>query len=199
MYLKSLPSLFATSGAKFSEDKKYRYTLWRQWNSAGERVAFVMLNPSTADAWTNDPTVERCHRRAIQWGFGSLVVVNIFALRSTDPAKLYTDSDPVGPENDKHLHHAAKYSHLIVCGWGSHGKLLKRGDTALAILRAASAKLPFCLKQNADGQPAHPLYLPYSLKPFPILSPNVTYTLDHRPTLDMVADCAAANYADDLL
>lgn len=90
-------SLFEQSGAAFSPCRRYRYRLWRTWGDAAPAV-FVMLNPSTADEIENDPTVERCERRARAMGFGGLRVANIFSLRSTDPTALYTSDDPVGPE-----------------------------------------------------------------------------------------------------
>ncbi|MEH6402829.1 MAG: DUF1643 domain-containing protein, partial [Sneathiella sp.] len=87
---------FKESGAEFSDCNKYRYSLWRRWD-AGPTVSFLMLNPSTADGSSNDPTVERCHRRAVAMGFGALEVINIFGFRATDPKDLKKAKDPVGP------------------------------------------------------------------------------------------------------
>ena len=98
-----MSSLFPeSSGATFSPCRRYRYTLWRQWDERPP-ATFIMLNPSTADETANDPTVERCQRRAQAMGYGGVRVANIFALRSTDPRALYTAEDPVGPENDHAL------------------------------------------------------------------------------------------------
>src|SRR5690349_18454685 len=109
------------SSASFSDDMVYRYRLGRCWDPLLPPMVFVMLNPSTADHNQNDPTVERCERRArSRVGIGGLEVVNIFALRSTDPMALYKHSDPVGPENDMSIVTAAKSSGIVVCGWGKH-------------------------------------------------------------------------------
>src|SRR5512133_2959068 len=94
---------YIASGATFSRDRRYRYSLWREWNRDLSRVAFVMLNPSTADEARLDPTIRRCLGYAHAWGCGSFVVGNLFALRSTDPAALYRADDPVGRANDAAL------------------------------------------------------------------------------------------------
>ena len=88
----SLNDLFCKSGAQFSACNRYRYRLWRIWDESRKPLVMVMLNPSMANADQNDPTVERCQRRALKMGFGGLRVVNIFALVSTDPAALYQGS-----------------------------------------------------------------------------------------------------------
>jgi len=98
------------TSATFSDCRTYRYSLTRRWGD-GEIQTWLMLNPSTADEVKNDPTVERCQRRAQQSGFGALEVVNIFALRSTDPSALYVDGiDPIGPDNDQYILDAAARS-----------------------------------------------------------------------------------------
>lgn len=157
------------SGATFSPCRAYRYELRRIWNPcvAGTALAcFIMLNPSTADEVANDPTVERCERRARSWGWDGLIVANLFALRSTDPKALKTHLDSIGPVNDDSILWAAMQSKLVVCAWGIHGKLGGRSAAVLALLRGTGIAL-HALKVNADGEPAHPLYLPYSLSPVP--------------------------------
>lgn len=154
----------ATSGARFSPCGAYRYTLWRKWEPREKSLCFVMLNPSTADAEKNDPTVERCERRARQLGFGGLLVVNLFALRSTDPAALYTHVDPVGPENDNIIRAAAQLGGQVVCGWGGHGRLRDRGTHVLAAIRSVGVT-PYALEFNSDGTPRHPLYVSYDIVP----------------------------------
>jgi hypothetical protein len=159
------------SGAIFSDDMKYRYRLWRRWNfdSEGGVCVFCMLNPSTANESFNDPTVERCERRARDLGFGSLEVVNIFALRSTDPQALYNDPDPVGPKNDDIIYavidNAFNNGGMAVMAWGEHGKLRGRGEAVLDMLERRGTLYVHALKLNRSGQPAHPLYLPYAAQP----------------------------------
>jgi len=157
-------SLFETTGAAFSPCRRYRYRLWRVWDETKAPAVFVMLNPSTADEVENDPTVERCARRARAMGFGGLRVANIFALRSTDPSALYSDGDPVGPDNDTAILESIAGAGLVVCAWGGHGRLNGRGDAVLALIRGAGA-IPNYLKINSDGTPGHPLYVGYSVQP----------------------------------
>ncbi len=154
-----------SKSAQFSDDRRYRYTLTREWRD-GPSVAFCMLNPSTADETANDPTVERCQRRAHMSGFGKLVVVNLFAYRSTDPKVLRLVSNPVGPRNDEAIIGACSAAQLVVCGWGVHGALYGRGAAVLAMLREAKI-VPHALRINGDGCPAHPLYIGYETKPQP--------------------------------
>lgn len=157
------------SGAMFSPCRKYRYRLWRTWGESAPAV-FVMLNPSTADETDNDPTVERCERRAKAMGFGGLRVANIFALRSTAPAALYASDDPIGKDNDAAIIESVSGSGLVVCAWGTHGNLLRRGEKVLEMIRG-SGIVPHYLKLNNDGTPKHPLYVGYDVKPQPWMTP----------------------------
>ena len=100
----------------------YRYTLERTWDRKKERVLFIMLNPSRADETSDDATVQRCKAFANDWGYGGLVVGNLFALIATNPRKLVAHSDPVGPENDSHLLRLGKDCSLVVVAWGNAGK-----------------------------------------------------------------------------
>lgn len=148
------------NGAEFSPDRVHRYTLWRIWDSGRPYAAFVGLNPSTADEYKNDPTVRRCINYARDWGYGGLVMLNIFGFRSTDPKNLYTAADPVGPENNYHIQKASKDSGITVAAWGNHGELMNRGDTVRELLTD-----PHCLKITKIGCPGHPLYLRKDLQP----------------------------------
>lgn len=152
------------TGATFSACRKYRYTLWRIWDENAPPAMFLMLNPSTADETHNDPTVERCQRRAEMLGYGGMMVCNIFALRSTDPKALYLSDDPIGPENDAAIREGAGIASLIICGWGAHGKYLGRGRAVHAMLTGRGYK-PHCLRLTKDGQPGHPLYIGYDVQP----------------------------------
>lgn len=144
------------SQALFDPSERYRYWLARMWDPSLPTVNFLMLNPSTADQYQLDPTVTRCLHYARRWGFGALIVTNIFAYRSTDPKALYTLDDPVGPENDAYLLKAAAQVGLRVVAWGTHGALLGRHEAVLALL----AEYPLtALGVTQEGFPKHPLYL----------------------------------------
>jgi hypothetical protein len=158
-------SLFAEpSTARFSEDGEYRYALARAWPGGRGAVNFIMLNPSTATAELDDPTIRRCIGFARSWGYQRLVVTNLFALRSTDPAALRKHPDPVGPENAVAILEAAG-AELVICAWGRHGELAGRGHTTARALALLDVPLKV-LRLTAGGQPAHPLYLPGDLRPF---------------------------------
>ena len=103
--------------AVLSECGSYRYALTREW-ADGKCVAWLMLNPSTADADIDDPTIRRCIGFARQWGYGRLVVVNLFALRATDPRVLVRNADPVGSKNDFYIAKAMKEAQEVICAWG---------------------------------------------------------------------------------
>ncbi len=161
-----LSDLFMQTGAVFSPCKTYRYRLWRTWDATKKTIVFLMLNPSIADENQNDPTVERCQRRAMAMGFGGLQVVNIFSLVSTDPQGLYTCDDPVGPENNAAILDAVKDAGMVVCAWGTHGEHVNRAREVVDLLKAIGVS-PQCLGQNADGSPKHPLYVAYANTPKP--------------------------------
>ncbi len=145
------------SGALFDQSGRYRYLLWRAWDDGARRAAFIMLNPSTAGAAIDDPTIRRCIAYARAWGYGVLYVGNLFAYRATDPRALYGANDPIGPENDAYLVAIARRCDLIVCAWGVHGALGDRGAAVLALLGAIAPV--YCFGCTKDGHPRHPLYL----------------------------------------
>jgi hypothetical protein len=154
----------AESQAVYSPCEAYRYALTRVWDVSAPRAVFVMLNPSTATEVQNDPTVERCERRARALGFGGFRVVNIFAYRATDPRLMRAQADPVGPGNDAALVEAAAWGDQIICAWGNHGAHLGRGAAAEALLRAQGKPL-FHLSLTKEGVPKHPLYIGYAVQP----------------------------------
>lgn len=154
------------SAAHYSACERYRYSLERCWNPAGRRALFVLLNPSTATEVRNDPTVERCERRARAWGYGAFRLCNLFAWRATDPRAMRIAADPVGDANDAMLEESAVAADLILCGWGRHGAHLGRGRAVEARLRSARLRL-WHLGLTRDGQPRHPLYVGYRVEPEP--------------------------------
>lgn len=154
------------SHAVYSPCDRYRYSLTRTWDIAAPQWLFVMLNPSTATEARNDPTVERCERRARAAGAGGFAVANIFAFRATDPRAMRAEADPVGPGNDAALRGAADRADLILCAWGGHGAHLSRGRAVAAMLRATGRPL-LHLGLTAGGEPRHPLYVGYAVTPQP--------------------------------
>jgi hypothetical protein len=164
--------LFTETGtegaAVLSDDLAYRYMLRRTWCPHGPHVNFVMLNPSTADASEDDNTIKRCMRFARDWGYGGIVVTNLFALRSTDPSALKTHPAPIGPENDAYLRSWARSCGLIVCAWGNDGAIMGRAVKVLDIFRREMIEVT-ALKVTQEGHPCHPLRLPASLTPKPYL------------------------------
>lgn len=158
----------APSTATYSDCERYRYALTRTWDANGTKVQFVMLNPSTATEVQNDPTVERCERRARALGHGAFRVTNIFAWRATDPRLMRAAKDPVGCANDAAILEGAVWAHQTICAWGTHGEHLGRGAQVAELLRASGAPL-FHLGLSKAGHPKHPLYIAYTQQPQPWL------------------------------
>jgi hypothetical protein len=156
----------AASIAVYSPCEIYRYNLTRDWGGTGGRVLFVMLNPSTATEVQNDPSVERCERRARALGYGAFRVCNIFAFRATDPRVMRAAPDPVGPGNDAAIAEGAAWADAVVCAWGTHGAHLGRGAAVAALLRGTGRPL-FHLGLTKGGAPRHPLYVGYAQAPEP--------------------------------
>lgn len=150
-------------GALLSEDRKYRYVLWRIWGETKPSVMFIGLNPSTADEKEDDPTIRRCINFAKDWGYGSIFMTNLFALRSTRPKKLYSSSNPVGIDNDRYLIEYADKSELIIACWGNHGSFQNRSNEVAKLINNLC-----CLEINKSGEPKHPLYIKkdVEIKPF---------------------------------
>lgn len=162
----SLPTI-EHRGAMLSPDGKYRYSLERRWAGAAYDSPFVlwcMLNPSTADAHTDDATIRRVIGFTDAWGFARAVVVNLYAYRATDPSELdgLDAAELAGPDNDMHLRYwlNSRQRRMLICAWG--GNRFKCLPVPSVIMDAAR----YALRLNADGEPAHPLYLPATLQPF---------------------------------
>lgn len=153
-----------TQGAEFSVCRRYRYSLWRHWGESSEGYAmFIGLNPSTADETVNDPTVRRCIGFAQDWGYGGLVMTNLFSFRATKPGDMKASAEPIGPENDDYLTRLARDAAVVVAAWGNHGSHLGRADTVVSLLPGLQH-----LALTQRGQPGHPLYLASSLRPVPL-------------------------------
>lgn len=148
--------------ATFSHDRLYRYSLHRIWSREQPPAMFVGLNPSTADEQTNDPTVRRCIRFARDWGYGGLVMTNLYAWRATDPNGLRVPADPVGPGNDAALRELAAAAGIVVCAWGSwDGPDPMRAAIVVDLLPEEI----HILGLTRNRQPRHPLYMPAATKP----------------------------------
>ena len=153
--------------AVISDCGTYRYLLTRGGGARG--VTFVMLNPSTADADQDDPTIRRCIGYADAWGYGQLAVVNLFAFRATEPAAMWDACDAngvdiIGPLNDDHIEDVCLAASLVVCAWGNQATRRSRAATVLRRLREIGIR-PYTLRLSKQGQPCHPLYLPGNLTP----------------------------------
>ena len=143
------------STAFYSPCLQYRYGLRRTWDSGGGEILFVMLNPSTATEERNDPTIERCQRRAARLGFGGMRIANLFAWRATRPADLRGADDPVGLENDALLLAWTSDVALTIAAWGVHGAFRDRAAQVAPLLRGEVRHLGL----TRDGHPRHPLYV----------------------------------------
>ncbi len=146
--------------AKLSRCRKYRYALWRTWDTQKPYVLFVGLNPSTADEHNDDPTLIRCMNFAKTWGYGGVCMANLFAFRATAPADMKAATDPIGKQNNVWLKKLAKEAGVVIAAWGNDGSYLSRSAEVKAMLPELH-----CLKHNKSGEPAHPLYQPATAKP----------------------------------
>ena len=156
---------------------QYRYRLTRDLVlvSTPSTCLFVMLNPSTADAENDDPTIRRCKAFATSWGCSRLEVVNLFAMRATDPSELVRQSSPIGPDNDRHIYEASRTAAIVVCAWGGgkSGRLARmideRSRWVLSMFmepwaRARDIEPKRIGPPTKDGHPRHPLYLRGSME-----------------------------------
>lgn len=142
--------------ASFSRCGNYRYSLKREWDIETKKLTFVGLNPSTADANTNDPTIRRCIGLTKQWGYGGFEIVNLFAYRTPTPQMLKKARDPVGPRNSYYLRRALRDSSMVVLIWGNHGSMFDQDE---AMLKRLEGQQCYCVGQTTCGAPRHPLYV----------------------------------------
>ena len=155
--------------ATLSDNHRYRYELFRVWDTTLPTVIWLMLNPSTADTQTDDPTTRRVVSFSQSWGFGGLVVVNLFAMRAIRPSLLRNAVDPVGPDNDATLRRWVRRGGHLVAGWGVVPRCL-RGRVTPAAKRMTDDLL--CLGRTKEGRPRHPLYVRRDVRPVRLASTN---------------------------
>src|SRR5258708_17235708 len=140
------------AGAVFTACRRWRYLLWRRWDPALPVANFLMLNPSTADELKLDPSCTRARRYAERWGYGALIVTNIFGWRATDPAQMKAVRDPVGRGNNRALLRPAREAQLVGCACGNHRPHPVRSRPVPALLRSASVRL-HAVRANGPGVP----------------------------------------------
>ena len=167
---------------KFSKDRKYRYMLVRDIDAltsamgyAPLTVTFLMLNPSTADENTDDPTIKRCSDFAARWGYGRLIVVNLSPLRATDPQDLIAagrEPDEVAQRNMEHVIAAANESSRVILAYGAHGDEADRASYVVGRLWDAMPSKLYCLGYTHKGLPKHPLYIAKTKRPVPFTAPH---------------------------
>lgn len=175
----ALMPLFAGHVGGADIEGPYRYHLWRQWLSTGPRCCFVMLNPSTADSLQDDPTIRRCISFATRWGYGRLDVVNLYALRATDPRELRRHADPIGPRGDSVLEEIVPRCDFVVAAWGRHATWTRHESVAAAL---RTWKPLHVLGLTNGGFPKHPLYLAGLTKPRPWWPDCHVCGVDHDPS-----------------
>lgn len=149
------------AGALFSDCDTYRYRLWRLWDTELPTMNVIGLNPSTADATNDDPTIRRCIGFARAWGYGGLVMTNLFAFRATDPREMKRAADPVGPDNNRHLVDVARAAGMVIAAWGTHGTHVGRAQAVSALIDVPV----YCLGRTKGAAPKHPLYLSKATQP----------------------------------
>lgn len=147
-------------GAHISPCGDYRYNLWRLWNTTN-RVVWIMLNPSTADASVDDPTIRRCMGFTKQWGVGGIMVVNLFALRSPSPKDLLIHASPVGLFNDHAIKEAlyAVKDNYVIAAWGALKKPFRQRALDVVAMCGDMGVQLLCLGHTKSGDPRHPLYV----------------------------------------
>jgi len=154
----------STMGAIFSDDRTHRYDLWRVWERGSREIVFIGLNPSTADESKNDPTIRKCCNFAKLWRYNKMHMLNIFAHRATMPLNMKIAEDPIGPANNEYILRVVEQSqkrrgNMVVLCWGSNGEFMGRGREVYELVNGLC--VPKCINICSNGEPGHPLYLPY--------------------------------------
>lgn len=163
---------YPKAGAVLSADRRYRYALTRAWQPGKRGIAWIMLNPSTADHEEDDRTIAKITRFSKGWGFDRLAVANLFGYRATDPRELDGVDDPVGQSNDRWLRTVIEGAELVICAWGMRGSMLERDRIVLGILAGAGVD-PYVLRlTKRTAKPEHPLYMRGDAKPIRLADAN---------------------------
>jgi hypothetical protein len=150
--------------AEFSPCRTWRYSLSRMWTPGAPLAMFVGLNPSAADEIQDDPTARKCMRFAESYGYGGIILANLFAYWATDPRKLKVARNPVGPDNDHWLTRLADEARIIIAAWGACGSFMGRDCVVMDLLGEVH-----CLGFTKEGRPRHPLYLKSDCRPGPFM------------------------------
>jgi hypothetical protein len=161
-----MSNLFEDNGAEFSPDRKYRYCLWRIWDESKPLVMFIGLNPSTANEDSDDPTIRRVKSFAVKWGFGGVVMMNLFAFATAYPSELKKCSDPLG-DNDLYLQEIGAICKKIIFAWGNFPEAIERGNQVAKMFPEGQA-----LILNGNGSPRHPLYVKGDVVPVKFINAN---------------------------
>jgi hypothetical protein len=149
-------------GAEFSPCRTWRYSLTRLWTQDKPYALFIGLNPSTATETVDDPTIRRCIGFAKSWGYGGMVMGNLFAFRATNPRDMMAAEDPIGPENDTWLIELTAKAGIIIAAWGGYGSFMDRDKHAVVLMPVLH-----CLGKTKAGLPRHPLYIRRDCVPVP--------------------------------
>jgi hypothetical protein len=150
-----------STSAVLSDEREYRYQLLRSWDSEKPTLVFIMLNPSTADEIKDDPTIRRCVGYAEDWGFGKLIVGNLYAYRTSDPEELNKIENPIGPKNDKYLKDICDKADKVLVAWGANEAVENR---EVEVAEFLDSEL-YALNTTKHGHPNHPLYQPKDIEP----------------------------------
>lgn len=170
--------------AILDETRKYRYILTRKINQ-NPPILFIMLNPSTADEYQDDPTIRRIIEFTKSWGYGSSIVMNLFAYRSSDPSELKKATNPIGRMNDYYLNLVSNHVDKIIVAWGVNGNYLNRAEKVVDILPLKNKV--FCLEKTKEGYPKHPLYIRSNIIPIPFgWDPNSNFESVIRKKITLI-------------
>jgi hypothetical protein len=146
------------NGATFSENGRYRYALWRIWDSEKPLIMFIGLNPSTANQTADDPTIRRVKRFAKDWGYGGVYMMNLFSYVTAYPEELKKCDDPLG-DNDGWLEKIAEKCDKIIFAWGNFKEAKERSTEVMRKFKG------YALLINQNGSPRHPLYVRGDVEP----------------------------------